>query len=151
MAEHPPRTLCGGAHAPQHFTEHRLPGRGLTLPPPPPHVVPHHYRNTLLAMERVLGAGYRRPRLLTLHRQEDAMVRLHVAAFMAYQQKLAAGNRVRLMNSPQMTPASIRTWFDDQRPDVILTTNYPPNIHPRETGIRVPRDVALVSLLCWDE
>lgn len=42
MAEHPPRTLCGGAHAPQHFTEHRLPGRGLTLPPPPPLHPAHH-------------------------------------------------------------------------------------------------------------
>lgn len=114
-------------------------------------VVPHHYRNTLLALERVLAAGYRRPGLLTLHRQEDAMVRLHVAAFMAHQEELPATERVRLMNSPVMTPATIRAWFDEQRPDVILTTNYPAKIHLAEAGIRVPRDVALVSLLRWDE
>jgi DNA-binding LacI/PurR family transcriptional regulator len=116
-----------------------------------PRVVPHHYRNTVTAVERVLAAGYGRPGLLTLHRQEDAMVRLHVAAFMAFQEELPPENRVRLMNSPVMTPATIRTWFDEQRPDVILTTNYPAKIHLAEAGIRVPRDVALVSLLRWDE
>jgi LacI family transcriptional regulator len=114
-------------------------------------VVPHHYRNTVLAMERVLAAGYRRHGLLTLHRQEDAMVRLHVAAFMAFQEELPAESRVALMNSATMTPEKIRSWFDEQKPDVILTTNYPAKIHLKEAGIRVPQDVSLVSLLRWDE
>lgn len=116
-----------------------------------PRVVPHHYRNTVLAMERALAAGYRRPGLLTLHRQEDAMVRLHVAAFMAFQEELPQDGRVALMNSATMTPDKIRDWFDAQKPDVILTTNYPAGIHLRKAGIRVPQDVALVSLLRWDE
>ena len=79
------------------------------------------------------------------------MVRLHVAAFMAFQEELPPENRVALMNSATMTPEKIRAWFDEQKPDVILTTNYPAKIHLAEAGIRVPRDAALVSLLRWDE
>lgn len=116
-----------------------------------PRVVPHRYRNMVMAVERVLAAGYRRPGLLTLHRQEDATVRLHIAAFLAYQEELPSEDRVALMNSPTMTPAKIRSWFDEQKPDVILTTNYPAMIHLKEAGIRVPQDVALVSLSRWDD
>lgn len=114
-------------------------------------VVPHHYRNTLLAMERVLAAGYKRPGLLTLRSQEDAMVKLHVAAFLAQQQEMPPASRVELMNGDSMNPRLIRTWFQEQKPDVILTTNYPAWLHFAEAGIRIPEDVALVSVLRWDD
>ncbi|MDR1281688.1 MAG: LacI family transcriptional regulator [Opitutaceae bacterium] len=114
-------------------------------------VVSHHYRNTLLAMEKVLATGYQRPGLLTLRSQEDAMVKLHVAAFLAHQQEMSPKNRVALMNSDAMNPKVIRTWFDEQKPDVILTTNYPARLHFAERGIRIPDDVALVSVLRWDD
>lgn len=115
-----------------------------------PRVVPHHYRNTMVALERVLAAGYRRPGLLTYHRQENAMVRLHVAAFLAFQLELPPESQVPLLNTADMTGAHIRAWFEKEKPDVILTTNYPTDIHFAEAGLRVPRDVALVSLLRWD-
>jgi DNA-binding LacI/PurR family transcriptional regulator len=102
-------------------------------------------------MERVLAAGYRRPGLLTLKRQENSMVKLHIAAFLAYQNELAPENRVGLMNGDSMEGEAIRAWFDEHRPDVILTTNFPAQLHFEEAGIRVPQDVALVSLLRWDE
>jgi len=114
-------------------------------------VVPHHYQNTMLALQQVWAAGYRRPGLLTLRRQDDAMVRLHIAAFLAYQDTLPPESRAGLMSGDSMEPEKIRAWFDEQRPDVILTTNYPARLHFAEAGIRVPQDVALVSLLRWDE
>lgn len=115
-----------------------------------PRVVPHHYRNTLLALDQVWRRGYRRPGLLTLTRQEAAMVKLHIAAFLARQLELPAVSRVALMNSRVMTPETIGEWFRAEKPDVILTTNYPAKLHFKEAGIRVPQDVALVSLLRWD-
>lgn len=116
-----------------------------------PRVVPHHYRNTLLALERVAAAGYRRPGLLSLHRQENSMITLHAAAFMAYQMELPPAGRVAVLNSATMSPEHIRSWFDAEQPDVILTTNYPADEHLKEARLRVPKDVALVSLLRWDE
>lgn len=110
-----------------------------------------YFLNTLIAMGKIFEAGYRRPGLLSLRRQEDAMGRGHVAAFLALQEEMSKEGRVALMNSPIMTPHVIRAWFDEQKPDVILTPNYPPKIHLKEAGIRVPEDVALVSLQRWDE
>lgn len=104
----------------------------------------------MVALERVLAAGYRRPGLLTYHRQENAMVRLHLAAFLAFQLELPPECQVPLLNTADMTGASIRAWFKREKPDVILTTNYPADIHFAEAGLRVPQDVALVSLLRWD-
>lgn len=116
-----------------------------------PRVVPHHYRNTLLAIDRAWASGYRRPGLLTLARQENAMMNLHVAAYLAKQLTLPPSSRVALLNTEVMTPETVGEWFHSQKPDVILTTNYPAKIHFEKAGIRVPEDVALVSLLRWDD
>lgn len=116
-----------------------------------PRVVPHHYRNTLLALEKAWASGYRRPGLLTYYPQEHAMMDLHVAAFLAKQRTLPPSSRVAVMDSPATTADAIGDWFRKERPDVILTTNYPAQIYMAEAGIRIPQDVALVSLIRGDD
>lgn len=114
--------------------------------PSMPRVVTDHYRNTCMALDRVEERGYRRPGLLAFRPQEVAMDNLHLAAFLAHRDDTKAPLRARPLVTSRMTPDTIRTWFDQEKPDVILTTNYPANLHFDQAGIRVPRDVALVSL-----
>lgn len=116
-----------------------------------PRVVPHHYRNTTIALQQVQAAGYKRPGLLAYRQQSDAMSRLQVGSFLAWHAYSPGGGRADLVSDTGMNDKVIRQWFDAQRPDVILTTNQPANIFFSEAGIRFPRDVALVSLLQYGD
>ncbi|MFA6960921.1 MAG: LacI family DNA-binding transcriptional regulator [Opitutaceae bacterium] len=113
-------------------------------------VVTHHYRNTRLALRKVIDAGYERIGFIAGRDSEAAMEDLHLAAFLAYQQTLKKARRVTPLLYDGQTAAEIRRWFSTCRPDVILSTSAGVD-ELAEAGVRVPDDAALVKLLLWDK
>lgn len=112
-------------------------------------VVTHHHRNTQLAIRMALAAGKRRLGFVSPFRAEEAMENLHLAAFLAWQLEQAPESRVSLLRANADDWGALRGWFDEQRPDVILSTSAG-WAELAAAGIRVPDDVALIKLLLWD-
>lgn len=104
-------------------------------------VVTHHYRNTRLALRKVIEAGYVKIGFIADRSAEDAMEDLHLAAFLAYQQGVAAKERVPPLLVTREDADGVRRWFDAYKPEVVLTTS------PDVAELRVP----WVKLLLWDE
>jgi LacI family transcriptional regulator len=111
-------------------------------------VVTNHYRNTLLALRHVTEAGYRRIGLV-VDKEEPTMENLHLAAFYVHQRALPVKQWIPACVSSGDIGA-LRAWFNRYRPDVILNADMPLQ-YLEKAGIRVPQDVALVSLLRWDD
>ncbi|MFA6288864.1 MAG: LacI family DNA-binding transcriptional regulator [Opitutaceae bacterium] len=112
-------------------------------------VVTHHYRNTRLALRKVAEAGYSRVGFVASRASEAAMEDLHLAAFLAYQQEVAAAKRVPPLFVEAKGSGVLRRWFDAHRPEVILSTSAGLE-ELAAAGLRVPEDVSLVKLLLWD-
>jgi LacI family transcriptional regulator len=114
-------------------------------------VVTHHYRNTRLALQKAVEAGYSRIGLVTHRASEAAMENLHLAAFLAYQQEIPEAERVPALPEEDKGDKAdvLRRWFDRHRPQVILSTSTG-LAELRQAGLRVPGDVALIKLLLWD-
>lgn len=104
-------------------------------------VVTHHYRNTRLALRRVAEAGYSKIGFAADREAEPAMENLHLAAFLAYQQDVAAKERVPPLLITREETEAVRRWFETYKPEVVLTTS------PEVAELRVP----WVKLLLWDE
>lgn len=112
-------------------------------------VVTHHYRNTRLALRRVIEAGYSRIGFIADRDAEDAMDDLHLAAFLTYQHEIPKTRQVPPFFFRNGRTEGLRGWWDRHRPQVVLSTS-PGVAELAEEGLRVPDDVALVKLLLWD-
>jgi LacI family transcriptional regulator len=104
-------------------------------------VTTHHYRNTRLALRKVIEAGYSKIGFIADRSAEDAMEDLHLAGFLAYQQGVAEKERVPPLLIAGEDPVAVRRWYDAYKPEVVLTTS------PDVASLRVP----WVKLLLWDE
>lgn len=112
-------------------------------------VVTHHYRNTQLALRRAEAAGYARIGFMSHPSAEATMENLHVAAFLAWQQGRAEGERVPPLMIAKEDTAELRRWYERWRPELLLTTSTE-LAELQAAGVRVPRDAAWVKLLLWD-
>lgn len=112
-------------------------------------VVTHHYRNTRLALEKAAEAGYSRMGFVASRQAEAAMEDLHLAAFLAFQHEVMPSARVPALFSDGDDAGELRRWFDEHRPEVILSPSLGQG-HLAACGLRVPQDVALIKLLLWD-
>jgi LacI family transcriptional regulator len=114
-------------------------------------VATHHYRNTRMALRKVAEAGYSRVGFIADRDSEAAMEDLHLAAFLAHSQEIPAKARVpALFHAKGGEAAVLRRWFDQHRPEVILSTSIG-RAELAAAGLRVPQDVALVKLLLWTD
>jgi len=112
-------------------------------------VVTHHYRNTRLALRKVIEAGYSKIGFVADHKAEATMDDLHLAAFLTHQNGIPKARRVPPLFWQNGGARDLRSWWDRHRPQVILST-LPGVAEFVAAGLRVPDDVALVKLLRWD-
>jgi LacI family transcriptional regulator len=107
-----------------------------------------HYSLALIAFERALALGYRRPGLV-LDDVIDALVeRRFSAGFTAGQRILERPQRIPVfgdVNGPKRTE-KFRTWLDRHRPDVIFTLYNSVLEWLRSAGRRVPEDIGVIQL-----
>lgn len=108
-----------------------------------------HHNLVLDAMREARALGYRRPGLI-LSRQVDQVTdgRFTCAMWLA-QQELPADQRVPAHNSTTVeddAEPAFRAWFDQHRPDVILTLHTNVRGWIERLGLAAPRDLGLIHL-----
>lgn len=108
-----------------------------------------HHNLVLDAMREARALGYRRPGLV-LSRQVDQVTdgRFTCAMWLA-QQELSLEQRVPANNSTTVeddTEPFFRAWFDQYRPDVILTLHTNVRGWVERLGLSAPKDLGLIHL-----
>ena len=121
-----------------------------------------------LAVKRVVAAGYKRIGFVMHRGWDESANRLWSAGFQSAQSMISAGAQIPIMMfpaseldpalnsgsgrdfSPAAKPAEVAHWFQQHRPDVILSKSSFVMPGLGELGLRVPDDVAFVDLFLED-
>ncbi len=114
-------------------------------------VCPDHHVTFLRALHRLRDLGYRR---IGLCLREMLDVRIHrkwSGAFIAYQQELAAGDRVPVHRYDELTAQEFLGWFREHRPDVVVSHDWRIATWLHEAGHAVPEDTGFFNLNCIEE
>ncbi|PAW76422.1 MAG: LacI family transcriptional regulator [Verrucomicrobia bacterium Tous-C9LFEB] len=106
----------------------------------------HHFRITEILMQKILALGYKRPGLAFDEERDRRTAHLFSAAFMSEQRRLPSRNRIPILMKANLEKDLFLSWFQKEKPDVIITLWEV--VHPwlKEERIRVPQDVGLALL-----
>jgi LacI family transcriptional regulator len=109
-----------------------------------------HHHLALMACERALALGYRRPALV-LDDVIDALVERRFSAgyLTAQRMLLPRGQHVPMFNEEtgaQTEPAGFRAWLAKHQPDVIFTLYNNVIAWLKDAGRRVPDDIGVIQL-----
>lgn len=120
---------------------------GYTLVSPRLHTVTHHHFRTTETLIKTLRAhGYRRIGFALEADNDRRIERIPSSAFLSAQRDWPREECVPLLSLDDLNRESFLEWFDQYRPDVVVTLwdlVYPWLI---EAGVRVPEDVGLALL-----
>lgn len=139
---------------PQAFSELSLDWRrfvvvalGLTLTRPAFHAVASdHFSSMRLLVGKLLDLGYQRPGLVLARQMDDRVGRAWSGGFLAETLRLSPVNVL-----PPLLPEAARrfdaetfeTWFEQHRPDAIVTLHREVLASLKRLGCRVPEDVGV--------
>jgi LacI family transcriptional regulator len=108
-----------------------------------------HHALALLAFEKAVALGYRRPALVLDGVIDDLVDGRFSAGFLIGQSRLIAAEQ---LTRPFFEVAAARTdravfskWFEENQPDVIFTLYHEVERWVRDLGLRVPEDVGLIQ------
>jgi LacI family transcriptional regulator len=107
-----------------------------------------HYNLALLAFERALALGYRRPGLVLDDVIDSLVERRFSAGCLTGQRMLPASQRVPVfgdVNGPGRAEM-LRAWLDRYRPDVIFTLYNSVLGWLKAAGLRIPEDIGVIQL-----
>jgi LacI family transcriptional regulator len=115
-----------------------------------------------LAMQKVIAAGYRRIGFVMHRGWDHAVDHLWSAGFLCEQQTVATEKGIPMHLFPEAEPverwlneskadvvpdyAAFKAWFDEHRPEVIISKGSFVLPVLKKMGLRVPRDVAFVDV-----
>ncbi len=108
-----------------------------------------HHALALLAFEKAVALGYRRPALVLDGVIDDLVDGRFSAGFLIGQSRLIPAEQ---LTRPFFEVAAARTdravfskWFEENQPDVIFTLYHEVERWVRDLGLRVPEDVGLIQ------
>lgn len=122
-------------------------GIGLTVVSPQLHVTAnHHYRSAKLAVRELAARGYKRIGLVLLARANDRVEQswLGGSLVMAYEE--AGTEIVPPLVLEQLNQAALRRWYQQHRPDAIVTRHLELRPLLAKLGVTAPRDVGFALL-----
>ncbi|HRE04015.1 MAG TPA: LacI family DNA-binding transcriptional regulator [Opitutaceae bacterium] len=124
---------------------------GYSLVEPALHrVVPDHFQELSVAFERLGRLGYRRIGLL-MDTGTDLRVRHKWAALLEWHNgRIDPSDRVPLSLVPEITRDAFLRWFEQHRPDVVLSPRQWVVDWMEAEGLQLPRDVGFAHLN-WTE
>lgn len=113
-----------------------------------PRVAHHHYQGSLDAVRRCAEKKYRRPGLIIDRAHDERLQYVWRAGFEMGAEECGFA-RSAVLPVSELSPDldALHTWLKQKKPDVIIT-----NLHQfvegllKQIGLRVPQDIALVSL-----
>jgi len=119
-----------------------------------------------LAVKRAAAAGYQRIGFVMHRGWDDSANRLWSAGFLSAQSMIPGGAHLPILMfssseptpalelardfNPVAKPAEVARWFQQHRPDVILSKSSFVMPGLRKLGLRIPEDVAFVDLFLED-
>jgi LacI family transcriptional regulator len=120
---------------------------GQTLPQASMHrVIGNHYKNTLMALERMREAGYRRIGFVCPRNVCEIHLNMSQSAYLLHRENNPAMECIPpLISDPPLEREVLAEWLRNYRPDAILSTTPLTWEYLQELEIRVPKDVALVE------
>jgi LacI family transcriptional regulator len=108
-----------------------------------------HHNLALLAFERALALGYRRPGLVIDDVIDELVERRFSAGYFTGQRALPRDAHIPLFSAlgrAEKDPAVFRAWLDRHRPDVVFTLYNKVITWLKAAGRRVPDDVGVIQL-----
>lgn len=106
----------------------------------------HHFRGTFVAVERLLGLGYRRVGLM-LDRSENSRVEYSwLGGYLAGLQTSGARALAPYFTTEVHDARRLRRWLKKERPDAIIGFGPKQYSEIEEAGCRIPADVAFAAL-----
>jgi LacI family transcriptional regulator len=107
-----------------------------------------HYHLALVAFERAMALGYRRPGLALDDVIDELVERRFSAGFITGQRPLARAQQVPVFSGVAGPGAAdrFRRWLERHRPDVVFTLYNSVISWIRASGRRIPEDVGVIQL-----
>ncbi len=108
---------------------------------------PNHFAAIKLALEHLTERGFTRLGLALFDGTNDRTGRRYTSAFYDYYHRQEPAHRVPPFESLHWDPAGFRTWFDQHRPQVVLTHGeHIRGFAAKDLGLLAPRDYGYVNL-----
>lgn len=108
-----------------------------------------HHMLALRAVENAVRLGYRRPGLVLDGVIDQLVERRFTAGYVMGQQQLPEKQRLApfyRVTEARQNPELFRRWFEEQKPDLILTLYHVVRRWLKEMRLRVPEDVGLMQM-----
>ncbi len=108
-----------------------------------------HHMLTLKAVENALALGYRRPGLVLDTRIDHLVDGRFTAGFFMAQRQLPVSRRTRpfyFASEEQGNATRFEAWLEREKPDVILSLYNVVRRWIEDTGMNVPRDIAVIQM-----
>lgn len=108
-----------------------------------------HHNLSLMAMERALALGYRRPGLVLDDVIDELVERRFSAGYFTGQRTLPKTQRLPIFSDvgrAEKEPRLFRAWLEKHRPDVIFTLYNNVLTWLRSAGLEIPDDVGVIQL-----
>lgn len=121
---------------------------GYSLARPELHrVATDHFASLAVAARQCRKHGYRRLGVLLTGRVNERTDRRWLGAQLVEAEATGERDRIPALITHDFDEAAFRRWFREHRPDVLLGVHmYQPLSVLRKMGVRVPRDVGIVTL-----
>jgi LacI family transcriptional regulator len=122
-------------------------GLGYVYGDHPLHRTTHnHFRGVFRAFETLHKRGYRRIGLMLETEQNSRVSYSWLGGFLAAQNTLGAAALEPLLTTPQNRLQKVRQWLRSQKPDAVIGFGPVQYAALRETGLRIPDDIAFAAL-----
>lgn len=146
----PPLFRAGG-HLSLDWSEFSVVAIGYSMLSPNVHrVCPDQYRGIRLALRQLKHYGYKRPGLL-LNRQSDLRtIHLWSSGFFGFEYATKTRGVVPVLECNEVEASELLRWYNKHKPDVIISSDLNIVEPLKQSGLRVPEDVGLVTLSRWN-
>ena len=112
-------------------------------------VTPHQFFNTILAFDRIRGAGYRRIGFIDYEKSPGSRNWEFESGFLAAQREIPARETLpvfHLNSSDSGSQSRLDAWIKRHRPDAILTVHEQAKTYLLSLGYRIPEDFGLATV-----
>lgn len=115
--------------------------------PPLSMVMPDHAHAVHRAWAEAAAKGYRRIGLVLFKEYTAVDYFDKVSAYLFNQRLVPSENRLSVFHIDRAQPEALRTWVEEEKPDVILGFNGFIHYQLTQLGYEIPRDFGFVSLM----
>lgn len=120
---------------------------GFSLASPRLHtVIANLFNSVWFCMREMCSLGYRRIGMVLEHHQDDRTEHRYIGAYKAAQESLpSVFPRLPILRADALTEDSFNAWFDENKPDGLLSLNHTVIGFLNKRGLGVPEDIGYSS------